>query len=94
MKVFMQIARFSLLCIVISISFGCGYSAKTDDVNAGTNVNNAGDKAAEEKDDGYPTPPEKIASTEFKLLDGETFSIEKSRGKVVLINLWATWCGP
>ena len=27
-------------------------------------------------------------------LDGETVSLESLRGEVVLLNLWATWCGP
>jgi thiol-disulfide isomerase/thioredoxin len=27
-------------------------------------------------------------------LDGTKFEVESRRGKVVLLNLWATWCGP
>lgn len=29
-----------------------------------------------------------------KLLDGADFDVAKERGNVVLVNLWATWCGP
>ncbi len=27
-------------------------------------------------------------------LDGDTFSLEGQKGNVVLVNFWATWCGP
>ncbi|HEX6177461.1 MAG TPA: TlpA disulfide reductase family protein [Thermoanaerobaculia bacterium] len=29
-----------------------------------------------------------------QMLDGSTFDLAKERGNVVLLNLWATWCGP
>ena len=42
----------------------------------------------------YPPAPRAIADTDLKALDDETFKISDYEGKVVLINLWATWCGP
>ena len=29
-----------------------------------------------------------------KLLDGKSFDIAAEKGNVVLLNVWATWCGP
>jgi thiol-disulfide isomerase/thioredoxin len=38
---------------------------------------------------GAPAP-----SIETTLLDGSHFSLAAQRGKVVVVNVWATWCGP
>ena len=37
---------------------------------------------------------ERLADFDAQCTDGSTFSINGSRGKVVIINLWATYCGP
>jgi thiol-disulfide isomerase/thioredoxin len=33
-------------------------------------------------------------NTELRALDGSTFKLADYSGKIVLVNLWATWCGP
>lgn len=40
------------------------------------------------------SPP--LAAADFTLpdMDGETFTLSSYRGKVVMLNFWATWCPP
>ena len=43
----------------------------------------------------YPAQ-KKAQATDFEveLLSGETFRLSQQRGRVVLMNIWATWCAP
>lgn len=38
--------------------------------------------------------PAPISETEFTDVDGGTHTLADYRGKVVLVNFWATWCAP
>ena len=38
--------------------------------------------------------PAVVLDTELKSVNGEPLKISNYSGKVVLVNLWATWCGP
>jgi len=39
--------------------------------------------------EGNPAPP-----LSAKLLDGTVFKLSDNAGKVVVVNIWATWCAP
>lgn len=42
----------------------------------------------------YPPIASAVATAELKSLDGTVFTVNDKKGKVLLLNLWATWCGP
>ncbi len=38
--------------------------------------------------------PDDAPAIALQTLDGESWSLEAQAGKVVVLNFWATWCGP
>ena len=90
-KVFLLI----ILCVAGSALVSCDTNSTANGTQEEPDKPSAENKTAEKpNDDGYLPPPELIANAEFELIDGESFSLKDSKGKVVLLNLWATWCGP
>ena len=41
-----------------------------------------------------PDAGEIMPAYSAKLLDGKSFDVSAEKGNVVLLNVWATWCGP
>jgi thiol-disulfide isomerase/thioredoxin len=87
------------LALVLTLSValsGCGGSA---DHSAGTAPTpsadgNVASGDAPKKPSIYPPIATAIAQSDIKNLDGSTFKIADKKGKVLLLNMWATWCGP
>ena len=42
----------------------------------------------------FQDPPKPIPYIEFKNDDGQTLTLADFQGRIVLLNLWATWCAP
>jgi thiol-disulfide isomerase/thioredoxin len=93
MKFFIR-ALFVFVGLTIFIS-SC--TNNTDNTNtAGIDQSPADNTTPAEKEAGnseYPALPEKVAQADMATLDGSTSKIADLKGKVLLLNLWATWCG-
>ena len=95
---------FVALVLAISSLTSCGGGAANTTVNnttANTAVNQPENQtngtpevAQEKKPSEYPALKADIAQADLKTMDGSTFKIADKKGQVILINLWATWCGP
>jgi thiol-disulfide isomerase/thioredoxin len=86
-----------ILFVVLSVAFSsftaCTNTASTqkgpvDEKASSSNSSSEQTKAV------YPPAPTGIMLSEIDDLEGNKFKLEDKKGKVLLINLWATWCGP
>jgi len=94
--VLFNIALFCVLAIAFSALTGCGSTSTDADTVAAGNKNSTAAASPVKKVDPsvYPPLPSELANAEIERLDGTLFTPSDMKGKVVLYNLWATWCGP
>ena len=99
-NLFKNALLFAALCVAFSGLTACSNTATTQkgpedqSLQTGESKTNTATAETQTKDSIYPPAPSGIMQTEIKDLDGNVFKVEDKKGKVVLLNLWATWCGP
>ena len=89
-----NIALVGVLSVALS---GCGSETSNvaaTDQTQGTASNASENAGAPAKKSDYPPIATAVAQSDIKNLDGTTFKIADRKGKVLLLNMWATWCGP
>ena len=79
MKIITKISSFILAAILSIAATGCGNTDSTQNQQDIYREVSEGDSA-----------PDFTAET----ADGNSFTLSEQKGKVVLLNFWATWCGP
>ncbi len=96
-----SILRFSALVLFSAIVFssftGCSDTDTSQKGSGGENSLpsiNGSNAEPEKKKSDYPPIATAVAQADIKNLDGTTFKVADKKGKVILLNMWATWCGP
>lgn len=85
----------ALVCSQLALSLsGCSESPPSSNASPVT-------KPAAVEKAGVPKPPmkpvpldPKVLTAELRDVDKKSFKLSDYSGKVVVVNLWATWCGP
>lgn len=89
-----RLAALALVLVIVAIGCQRTETEIADKTSArsatGPTSVTAASKETEARLDVGSTMPEYSAVS----LDGSKFNLADHRGKVVLLNLWATWCGP
>lgn len=93
----MSVASILAVCVLT----GCGQSSTVAnggkaDMSIEEAVKNSEADTEDSSDVSYGELSEGDTAPDFtaELVGGETFTLSENKGKVVLINIWATWCGP
>lgn len=78
-----NLALFVILSIVFSGLNGCKGGSGSGSSGGSTGISSI-----------YPPLSSGLAEADFELLDGTKMKISQHKGKVLLLNIWGTWCGP
>lgn len=95
-NVIINIVLFLALAVSFSGLTACG-GAVSSEKGPNTNTASASPQSSQSPASAdaskYPTLTF-INQGEIKALDGTPFKVDDRKGQVMLLNLWATWCGP
>ena len=93
-----NLGLFIGLALTISVFTNCSGTNAPENLSANNapqvQTNSPDNAAPEKKKTEYPPIATAVAQADLKNLDGTTFKVADKKGKVLLLNLWATWCGP
>jgi thiol-disulfide isomerase/thioredoxin len=92
--------RLALTFVVLSLFAAFGVSSCNSDEGPRVSQPNADTAPARPNNPAAPAPPAVITlppgimDVELKAVTGGPIKLSNYQGKVFVVNLWATWCGP
>jgi len=89
-------ARLAITALVLSLIAALGGSScnSTDEIGKPGPVSINPAKPAPVAPAAMVTLPPAVLDAELKSLNGRSIKLSDYSGKVLVVNLWATWCGP
>jgi thiol-disulfide isomerase/thioredoxin len=100
-KHFWTPARIGLTVFVLSLvaAFGCNSSERSGNSPGVANTTSADKNVASNSKAptaraALATLPSNVLESELKAVNGAPIKLSDYSGKVLVVNLWATWCGP
>ena len=92
---FKKAVLFIGLSIALSSFSACSKMATTEKAQVDKSASSSSENGSSDtKKSDFPPAPVAVSQAEIKNIDGGTFKVEDKKGKVLLLNLWATWCSP
>ncbi|HEY6187238.1 MAG TPA: TlpA disulfide reductase family protein [Pyrinomonadaceae bacterium] len=85
---------FTLIALALIAAFGVSSCSRSPET---TKTNESAPKTSAPGSGGPVAAaplPSSLMTTELKTIDGKAIKLSDYAGKVVIVNLWATWCGP
>lgn len=89
-------ARLSLTLITLAlvVAFGASSCRTTEEANTGGGASATRSGAPAGGPVAAPPLPASLMSAGLTTLDGRSIKLSDYAGKVIVVNFWATWCGP
>ncbi len=91
-ELFTNLAIFAVFTIAFSGLTAC--DGKKTGGNNSTSKSGITGGQADPKSVNYPALDSNLYEADLERLDGSLFKASDKKGKVILLNLWAIWCGP
>lgn len=85
----MKMRWLNVLLLLIVVVVACQRPAETPAPGQTAEGELAAGESSGPTEVGQAMPPYKA-----RTLDGGTYDLAEEKGKVILLNIWATWCGP
>ena len=89
---------FTLVVLALVAAFGVSSCSRSPEAGKKSETATGTGGAASSGNPAVPPAlspvPASLMLTELKTIDGKTVKLSDYSGKVIVVNLWATWCGP